>query len=197
MAATFAGTRQILVFSDALVSHDATSGRVLWSFPWPTSHAHVAMPVVVSKETVLISSGYGTGSALLKIERDGAGKWSASTVWRFNRMKAKFANLVLKDGCIYGFDDGIMACLDARSGELKWKDGRYGHGQMILVGDLLLATAETGEVILLDPKPDKLRELSRFSALQGKTWNPPALAGELLLLRNDTDAVCFRLSVKP
>ena len=86
-----------------------------------------------------------------------------------------------------------MVCLDAASGEQRWKEGRYGHGQEILVGDVLLVTAESGEVILLDPNPQASRELTRFSALKGKTWNPPALAGQYLLVRNDKEAACYRL----
>jgi outer membrane protein assembly factor BamB len=88
-----------------------------------------------------------------------------------------------------------MACLDASSGEQKWKEGRYGHGQEILVGNVLLVAAESGEVILLDPNPQEPRELARFSALHGKTWNPPALAGQYLLVRNDKQAACYRLPV--
>ena len=86
-----------------------------------------------------------------------------------------------------------MVCLDASNGEQKWKEGRYGHGQEILAGDVLLVTAESGEVILLDPNPQESRELTRFPALKGKTWNPPAPAGQYLLVRNDKEAACFRL----
>ena len=86
-----------------------------------------------------------------------------------------------------------MVCLDASSGESRWKDGHYGHGQEILVRDVLLVTSESGEVILLDPNPQEARELTRFSALKGKTWNPPALAGQYLLVRNDKEAACYRL----
>jgi outer membrane protein assembly factor BamB len=194
--ATLAGTRQILIFADALIGCDATTGNQLWQFHWPGGHPHIALPVVANDSDVLIASGYGTGCARVKIERDAAGQWSATQVWRCNRMKSKFADLILSHGCIYGLDDGIMECIDASTGTLAWKDGRYGHGQTLLVGDLLLVMAESGEVILLDPQPDRLRELTRFTALNEKTWNPPALAGEYLLVRNDKEAACFRLSVR-
>jgi len=111
-------------------------------------------------------------------------------------MKAKFTNLVLHRGFLYGLDDGIMACLDAANGEFKWKDGKYGHGQVLLVDELLLVMAEDGTVVLVDPSPDGLHELTRFTALHDKTWNPPALAGEYFLARNDKEAVCFRLPVR-
>jgi outer membrane protein assembly factor BamB len=89
-----------------------------------------------------------------------------------------------------------MACLDLESGELKWKEGRYGHGQLILTGDLLFLMAENGDAVLIDPNPDGLRELTRFTVLRGKTWNPPALAGEYLVVRNDLEAACYRLPVE-
>ena len=97
----------------------------------------------------------------------------------------------------YGLDDGILACLDLATGELKWKDGRYGHGQFILLRDLLLITAENGEVVLLDPVASEQRELTKFQAVNGKTWNPPAMVGDLLLVRNDQEAACYRLPAAP
>jgi hypothetical protein len=78
---------------------------------------------------------------------------------------------------------------------LKWKEGRYGHGQEILAGNLLLVTAESGDIILLEPNPVESRELGRFSALKGKMWNPPALAGAYLVIRNDAEAACYRLPI--
>ena len=189
------GTRQVLIFSSALVGHDAATGEVLWEYRWPGGHPHIAMPLRVSATDWIVSSGYGTGSGRVSVSRDSSGKWSAKQVWRTNRMKAKFTNLVLHRNHVYGLDDGIMACLDAKTGDLKWKDGKYGHGQVLLVGELLLVMAESGDVVLLDPSQDGLRELTRFTALTGKTWNPPALAGEYLLVRNDKEAACFRLPV--
>jgi outer membrane protein assembly factor BamB len=105
--------------------------------------------------------------------------------------------VVTKDGFVYGLDDGILACVDLATGELRWKEGRYGHGQCLLVGDLLLLTAENGEVVLIEPTPDERRELTKVAALRGKTWNPPALAGDLLLVRNDQEAACYLLPTAP
>ena len=64
---------------------------------------------------------------------------------------------------------------------------------MILANDLLVLMAETGDVILLEPNAQEHRELTRFTAFRAKTWNPPALAGEYLLVRNDKEAACYRL----
>ena len=193
---TLAEVPQIIIFNDGGVfAHSVTDGKILWNYHWPGGHPHVSNPVVLPGDRVLISSGYGIGSELIQITKNSTNKFSATRLWKTNRLKAKFTNLVYRDGFIYGLDDGIMVCLDAQTGQLKWKEGRYGHGQQILAGDLLLVSAESGDVVLLEPKPDKHRELTRFSALSHKTWNPPALAGEYLLVRNDKEAACFRLQL--
>jgi outer membrane protein assembly factor BamB len=189
-----AGTAQILIFNSGGVSaHDPATGTNLWKYRWPGGHPHVSMPVVIPGDRLLVSSGYGVGSELVQVQKDSGGQFRATRLWKSTRLKAKFTNLVYSEGFIYGLDDGIMACLDALRGEQRWKEGRYGHGQEILVGGLLLVTAESGEVVLLDPNPQASRELTRFAALKGKTWNPPALAGEYLLVRNDKEAACYRL----
>src|SRR5437016_12624509 len=135
------------------------------------------MPVVLPDDHVLISSGYGVGSELIKIKKDPQEIFTATRLWKSNRLKAKFTNLVYRDGFIYGLDDGIMVCLDASTGELKWKEGRYGHGQEILVRDTLLVMAESGDVLLLDPNLRESHELPRFSSFNEKTWNTPRPGG--------------------
>ena len=187
-----AGTEQILNFTPkGVAAHEVASGEILWHHPWKGGHPHIALPIVLPDDRVLISSGYGTGAELLKITK--TNQWTATRLWKSIRLKSKFANLFHRDGFIYGLDDGIMVCVDAADGSLKWKDGRYGHGQMILVRDVLLIMAEGGDVVLVDPSPEALRELTRFKVFHDKTWNPPALAGEYLLIRNDKEAACLRL----
>ena len=111
-------------------------------------------------------------------------------------MKAKFANLVQRDGFAYGLDDGILACVDAKTGRRRWKGGRYGHGQMIRVGGLLLVAAEYGDVVLVEATPEEHRELTSFRALDDKTWNSPAFAAPFLLVRNDQEAACYELPLE-
>jgi len=194
--ATLAGADQILIFnSHQVAAHHLASGAILWEYKWPGGHPHVAVPVILPEDRVLVTSGYGTGAELLQIKRTPDDKWAASRIWKSIRLKAKFTNVIYRDGFIYGLDDGILVCLDAADGSLKWKEGRYGHGQVILTGDLLLIMDEGGDVVLVEPVPQEHRELTRFPALPGKTWNPPALAGEHLVVRNDKEAGCYRLPI--
>jgi outer membrane protein assembly factor BamB len=118
---------------------------------------------------------------------------SSNLIWESVRLKAKFTDLVYYEGFVYGLDDGILVCLDPETGRRRWKRGRYGHGQVLLVEDLLLVQGEHGDIILVEPDPAELRELARFSVMDAKVWNPPALAGSYLLVRNDEEAALFEL----
>ena len=116
--------------------------------------------------------------------------------WHRTCMKNKFTTSVLHDGYLYGLDESILACIDAQTGELKWKGGRYGFGEVALASGHLIVTTESGEVALVRAMPDRFEELSRFQAISGKTWNHPAFADGYLLVRNETEMACFRIGAK-
>lgn len=192
--ATLAGVPQILSFNHGSVSaHSPATGITLWEKPWGNGNVVCAAPVVISSNQVLFSSGYGVGAELLEISADAANKLAARLIWKSIRMKSKFAHLFARDGSLYGLDDGIFACMNLADGSQRWKEGRYGHGQGLLVNDLYLLMAESGELVLLRPTPEAPNELARFRVFNSKTWNPIALSGDLLLVRNDQEAACLRL----
>jgi outer membrane protein assembly factor BamB len=189
-----AGRRQVLIFNRASVAaHDPSTGAIIWEHPWPSQQPNVAQPLPLSSNRVLFSAGYGIGSKVFEVRGAEAGAPEVLLVWASPRLKSKFANLVLYGGFVYGLDDGVLVCLDPATGERRWKAGRYGHGQMILVDDLLLVQTEEGEMVLVEPNPESLREVTRFQALDGKTWNPPALAAPYLAVRNDREAAVYQL----
>lgn len=195
--ATLAETSQVLAFNDGSISgHNPKTGAVLWQRPWGNGNVVCAAPLVVSSNRVLFSSGYGVGAELLELSQKTNGTLAVTSRWKSIRMKAKFSHMFVRDGCVFGLDDGMFACVDLKDGSQKWKEGRHGHGQGLLVGDLYLLMAESGELVLLHPTPEGPHELARFRVLDSKTWNPMALADDLLLVRNDREAVCLRLSVK-
>ena len=105
------------------------------------------------------------------------------------------ASFVEEGGVLYGLDDGILTGVDAATGRRLWKAGRYGHGQLLWVGRRMLVTAETGELVLLEPTREGPNEVGTFGVFEGKTWNPPALSGDVLLMRTNEEAVCLRLPV--
>ncbi len=194
--ARLAGKDQILVLNDVgIASHDPADGRILWEHTIPEA-PHVAAPVPVGTNRVAVSVGYGKGTFVIEVGQSPDGSWTHVVAWKSIRLKSKFANLIPRGDTLYGLDDGALVALDLTTGALRWKETRYGHGQMLWVGDVLLVGAENGEAALVDPRPQGMRELGRFRALADKTWNPPALCGNLLLMRNDREIVCHRLPTR-
>ncbi len=193
--ATLAGRRVVLsVNATSFTAHDPATGAVLLDFPWADEKwPKAAQPVVIEEDRVFLAAGYGLGCMLLKITAGGDGRLAATQLWKNLRMKTQFNSVAVRDGFIYGLDDGLLACVELATGERKWKDGRYGSGQTLLVDDLVIIQSERGPVVLASARPDSFAELGRIPALSSKTWNHPTLAGRYLLVRNDREAVCYEL----
>ena len=191
---TLLGRPQILMVNQqSLTAHSPDDGRVLWDQAFPSRQPHCSQPVAIADDLVFVSSGYGIGSKLFRIRAGEEGKYRSETVWESRGLRTKFTNTVLHEGSLYGLDEGILVCLDPETGQRRWKRGRYGHGQLILVGELLLITSEQGEVALVEANPERFKEVARFPAIEGNTWNTPALSGDLLLVRNHQEAAAYRL----
>jgi len=192
MLATIDGERQILVFDAAgLAGFAADGSRELWRFPWKTNFDNcAAQPIVLEDGRVFLSSE--AGCALLSVTRDGD-QWKAEPQWTNRNMKCVYANPVVYEGHLYGLDQGILACLELETGKKLWKGGRYGHGQLLLSGDLLVVLTEEGELVLVEANPERQVELGKTPAIEGKTWNNPALVRGKALVRNHLEMACYEL----
>src|SRR5207245_10989052 len=195
---TLCGRRQIVsVNAGSVTAHDLADGRILWEYSWAGDKwPKCAQPVLLDGDRIFLSASFNAGCALLQIKAQADGRLSVTENWKSRIMKSEFSNLVARDGFLYGLDDVILACVELATGARKWKDGRYGHSQVLLVGGVLLVQTEAGPVVLVEANPSAYREIAKINALSSKTWNVPALAGEYLLLRNDQEAVCYRLAIQ-
>lgn len=187
-------TVMVLLDGDGLAGVDPVGGKELFRFPWVTQEKiHVAQPIVFNDDRVFITSGYGTGCAMLKIKKDGD-KWSIEPIWTNKLLRCRFTSPVVRDGFIYGLDEGIMTCLDAKTGERKWKKGRYGNGQILLVDDVILVQQESGKLALIEANPKELVELGQSPGVEGNTWNCPAIAAGKLYVRSHLEMACYELA---
>ena len=194
---TLAGTEQVVIFDNRLVtSHNPTTGELLWKQAWPAAECAV-QPTPLPGDKLLVSTAYGIGSKLFKISKGNLSEeFNVNLLWETIQFKVKFSTIIYHHGYLYGLDDGIFACINAEDGKRQWKQGRYGHGQTMLISNILLVLTEAGELVLLVPKPNEHKELARFQAINGQTWNNPTLVGNYLLVRNNREAACYRLSTK-
>jgi outer membrane protein assembly factor BamB len=193
---TLGGVPQILLMSGpGATSVSPVDGTRLWEYALP-SNAHIVQPALTADGDVLLSEGEGHGMRRIAVSHGPAG-WAVEERWSSAGLKPYFNDFVVHNGHAFGFDGGILACIDVKDGKRAWKGGRYGHGQLVLLPDqdVLLVLSEEGQLALVAAVPGQFQELARFPAIEGKTWNHPVLVGDVLLVRNGQEMVAFRLTL--
>jgi outer membrane protein assembly factor BamB len=201
---TLDGVTQVMLTNMAgATGVSPADGSVLWNHAWENDG--IVQPALTGDGDILLGSGSGlheVGTRRLAVTRHaGSGSpgestaWAAEARWTSTGLKPYFNDFVVHEGHAYGFDGSILSCIDVRDGERRWKGGRYGHGQLVLLPDqdVLLVLSEQGELALVGATPEGHTELARHPAIKGKTWNHPVLAGDILLVRNAEEMAAFRL----
>jgi outer membrane protein assembly factor BamB len=195
---TLDGVAQILLLRGSrTISVAPTDGALLWEHVWEKG-VGMLQPALAPDGDLVITVGDamgGIGMRRLAVSH-GTGGWTATERWTSRGLKPYFNDFVVHQGHAFGFDGSILACVDLADGTRKWKGGRYGHGQLVLLPeqDLLLVVSEQGELVLVKATPDAFTEVARAPAIEGKTWNHPALVGDVLLVRNGEEMAAFRLA---
>jgi outer membrane protein assembly factor BamB len=197
-AVTIHGVPQIILLdARGATSVSPSNGARLWDVTVTTSGmaAPIVQPAIAGDGDVLIAAGDITGLHRVTITNNGD-SWSAANRWSTNGLKPYFNDFVVHKGHAFGFDGSLLACIDLADGQRKWKGGRYGNGQLVLLPDqdLLLVVTEEGELALVSAVVDRFTELGRVPAITGKTWNHPVLAGDTLLVRNGEEMAAFKLA---
>jgi outer membrane protein assembly factor BamB len=193
---TIDGVAQIVLLNGAGATSVAmTDGTVLWEHEWPG--ASMLQPALTADGDILITASDmagGVGTRRLAVTQ-GPSAWTVQERWTSRGLKPFFNDFVVHKGHAFGFDGSILACIDLKDGTRRWKGGRYGNGQLVLLPDqdLLLVLSEEGELALVGATPDQFMEFTRAPAIEGKTWNHPVLVGDVLLVRNDREMAAFRL----
>ncbi len=193
---TIDGVVQVLLLAGpGAFSLSPEDGSLLWEHTWASGA--IVQPAVTADGDILINAitmTGGMGTRRLAVTRSAEG-WRVEERWTSNGLKPYFNDFVVHNGLAFGFDGNILACIDLADGTRKWKGGRYGNGQLILLADqdLLLVISEEGELALVQATFEGFSEVARFSALNGKTWNHPVLVGDVLLVRNGEEMAAFNV----
>ena len=189
------GVKQILFQNDTGTSSiEPSDGKLIWEHPWPG--LPIVQPTLTADGDVLVSAGEKSGVRRITVSQESDGL-AVKERWTSARLKPYFNDSVIHNGHAYGFDGPFLGCIDVENGERRWRGGRYGRGQLVLVADqdLLLVLSEKGELALVKAAPEAFMELARMPAIEGKTWNHPVLVGDILLVRNGQEMAAFRLSL--
>ncbi len=187
--------RQVVVVNESSVAgHELNTGKQIWKQPWEgssTSSANNSQPFLAGENQVFVAKGYGQGSLLFAVDGE-----KTSEIWRNPSVaRTKYTNAVLVDGKIYSLSDGILECADLSTGERVWKKGRFNHGQLLMVGDLILVQSEEGELHFIRPKQNGFETVYQVQALEDRCWATMTLYDNKLILRNSEEVVCYQVPV--
>jgi outer membrane protein assembly factor BamB len=197
--ATLGGTDFIIIFdAGGLAGLDPQTGREMWRHEWRNMmDTNTMQPLILGPDRIFISSESDRGCALIGLSAPAGagGTWTTHTIWQSRLFSSRYSCPVATPSGIFGLSNGILTCLDPATGERRWKEGRFGPGQLLLVGSDLLIQSDQGGLVLVAADPNTYREFARLHALNGKTWNMPAIAGRRLFVRNQSEVSCLELPV--
>ncbi len=184
----------LMLSNEGLVMLDPASGKERLKYDWKFMNYRALQPLVIGNDTILLPTGMNMGTRAIRVAKAN-GKLVAEELWTSRSLKPDFSDLVSYQGYAFGVDGGLFTCIDLKTGERKWKGGRYGKGQTLLLEDsgLMLIAAESGQVVLVRADPNEHVEVASFQALEGKTWNHPVVIGDRLYLRNAQEAGSYQL----
>jgi outer membrane protein assembly factor BamB len=188
-------TDQAVFFTDRrAVGVDVKDGRLLWEYPRVANRvANIATPVV-KDNFVFLSSDYGTGAALLKLDPTGGGV-TATEVYFTQEMRNHHSSSILVGEHLYGFSSAILTALRFADGATAWKDRSVGKGSLAFADGHLYLFSEGGVVGLAEATPAGYREKGRFSIQQAglPTWAHPIIAGGRLYIRDQDTVYAYRV----
>jgi len=192
-------TDQLIISTEkGLTAFNPTNGAIFWEHPWKLEGgmARIVQPALVDDSGILVGTGFNNGTRKVEVHKEGD-DWKVKEDWTTKAISPYFNDFVTHKGYLYGFDGKFFTCVDLEKGKSKWRERGYDNGQVLLLADqdLLLVLSESGEAALVDASPEGHRERCRFQAIDGKTWNHPVIAHDMLFVRNGAEAACYQLKM--
>jgi len=186
----------LMLTNEGVLLVEPATGKVRLNYAWPFQGYRALQPTVIGDDTVLLPTGMTTGTRAIRLKKTGD-QLTAEELWTSRHMKPDFTEVTAHQGYLYGIDGSMFSCVDLKTGERTWKDGRYGKGQAVLLesSGVFLILAEDGRIVLVRADPTAHQEIASVKALQGKTWNHPVVVGNRLFIRNAQEAACYELAL--
>ena len=175
----------------------AADGKLRWTHPgWTVKTANIPAPLVIGKDRIFFTGGYGAGSLILGLKKNG-NEVVTEEITRLTEKDfgSKVQTPILYKDNIYGAS-GEIYCLDL-NGKVLWKSSKVkvGLGPCLIIDGLLYVLGDTGTLFLLEPTASGYKEISKFAALTGKQmWAPLAVSGGKLVIRSMTEMLCLDIA---
>ena len=184
------GSREIVVAAGAtrLTGLDPATGRVLFDHP----HGGVGEPISVFSGVPVPS---GSGRVFLKTHPDAStmfrltettdGSIGVDVLWKAPVMRQTYVVPVYHDGHLYGMNGRtVLTCVDASTGEIKWRSREPGDGFPTLVGDRIVFVTKTHSLHVGPASPAGWSEQSRLQLVDDLVWTAPTVVGNSVFARS-------------
>jgi outer membrane protein assembly factor BamB len=190
---SIAGKEQVVFMSDSgAVSVDPASGKKLWDYRWKCE-GRILQAAMIDDGIFMLTKENSGLKKLAVTNTDST--WVVKEIWDSPEVKAYFNDFTINKGFAYGYDGPTMTCTDLQTGKTMWRGARY-RGFHILFPEQneIVILTEKGEIAVVKADPSRFTELIRFRALNGRTWNHPAISENTLLVRNDREMAAYRIT---
>jgi outer membrane protein assembly factor BamB len=164
----------------------ADTGQFLWGNDASANGTANCSSPVAWKGNVFSASGYGKGGALVRLAGDRRGV-TATLAYATKDLKSHHGGLVVDGDHVYGTDEGLLTCLDLRTGQVAWQNRAVGKGSVVWADGLLVLRSEEGPVALVECSPRGYVERGRFTPAHRSdrpAWPHPVIAEGKLWLRD-------------
>lgn len=204
-----AGVRQYVQMMGAgtgCIGVAAKDGAFLWKYA-RTGNGTATIPTpIIDGDFVFCSSAYGTGSALLKLVKDGEGV-RAEEVYFLNgkTFQNHHGGMIKLGDHIYsghGHNDGRPICIEMKTGKIVWGGEERGVGKgsaaIVYADGQLYCRYEDGQLALISATTEgyKLNGTFKLPKVGGPSWSHPVVLGGLLYLREQDNLFVYRVAAK-
>jgi outer membrane protein assembly factor BamB len=193
--------------SGGVIGVRADTGKLLWQYQKVGSGTAAIPTVIVKGDLVWCSVGYDDGgSALLRLTPAGPNKFDVKELryYSANQLKNHHGGMVLVDDHVYfghGQNQGNPACVDFKTGEIKWGPEKYptsgkGSAAYLYADGLFYVRYQTHVMALLQMDPDGLKVISAFEPpghTKQQAWAHPVIANGKLYIRDQGTMTCYNV----
>jgi len=206
MPMTIAGTRMYVYCAlggvVGVAADGGRAGEVLWELPW-NARVVAPSPVAAGDDRIFLTAGYGNGSRMVVVHRDGDAFTPEVLFERSPRegLACEQQTPILYEGLLYGIMPKDAGALKGQfvcyrtDGTLVWSSGadnRFGLGPFALADGRFYVLSDDGVLTMLEASREAFVLLDRARVLDGHdAWGPIATAGGRMLLRDSRRMVCL------
>jgi outer membrane protein assembly factor BamB len=185
-------TELITSGSETVIAYDPATGKELWRHKGVDSNA-IPSPVA-NQEMVFVSAG-SPAKIVMAIRLGASGDLTDSVVWQYAKGTAYVPSPILYGDYLYlTTDRGILTCLDAKTGEVKYEGGRipipatFTASPVAFEGKILL-TSEDGDTFIVKAGPR--HEILGTNSVGEPVYASPAIADGKIFIRGEKNIYCI------